>query len=175
MPRVTFVKKAQKDNPVAKKGESYYWWAFMIGGRGGPKRFSKTPPKPSQLTQSEFLSTVLSIGEDAENAPDFDSIESERDDIVGKLQELADETRGKYDNMPDGLQQGDTGQQLESRADSVESSISDLEGIDVSLDEPDKDDKESDEEFETRISELKDQRAEEIWQEVRDAISNIES
>ena len=39
MPRVHHVKSARKDNPVAKKGESYYWWKFRYGG----KRYSKTP------------------------------------------------------------------------------------------------------------------------------------
>lgn len=59
MPRVHFVKKARKDvsNSDIKKGESYYWWKFRFGG----KCVSRTPPKQSQLTQSDFLSQIYKI------------------------------------------------------------------------------------------------------------------
>jgi hypothetical protein len=52
MARAHFVKKARKAIPGTdiKKGDSYYWWKFRFGG----KRTSKTAPKASQLTQSEF-------------------------------------------------------------------------------------------------------------------------
>ena len=35
MTRAHFVKKARKDHPEGdiKKGDSYWWWAFMVGGR----------------------------------------------------------------------------------------------------------------------------------------------
>jgi hypothetical protein len=59
MPKVIFVKKAQKDIPGTniKKGDSYYWWKFRFGG----KRTSKTYPKRSQLTQSDFLQRIYEI------------------------------------------------------------------------------------------------------------------
>ena len=44
-PRVHYVKSARKDNPVAKKGEPYYWWQSYCS----PKQFSKTPPRPWSL------------------------------------------------------------------------------------------------------------------------------
>jgi hypothetical protein len=59
VPKVNFVKAAAKDNRVAKKGESYYWWKF----RYGSKHMSKTPPRPSQLTQSDFLSRQMELEE----------------------------------------------------------------------------------------------------------------
>ena len=40
MPRVNFVKKARKDNPVVSKGESYYWWKYYFV----PKMYSKSKP-----------------------------------------------------------------------------------------------------------------------------------
>ena len=63
MTRAHFVKKARKDHPEGdiKKGDSYWWWAFMVGGRGGPKHYSKTQPKASQLTQSEYLGSIADI------------------------------------------------------------------------------------------------------------------
>lgn len=60
MARAHFVKKARKDNPAVKAGESYYWWKF----RRGPKRYSKERPRPSQLTQSEFYGQVYGLQED---------------------------------------------------------------------------------------------------------------
>ncbi len=59
MPRVTHVKKARKDNPVCKAGESYYWWKFRYGG----KRYSLTRPRPSQLTQSAYFGGLRALCE----------------------------------------------------------------------------------------------------------------
>lgn len=118
MAKVHFVKSARKDNPVAKKGESYYWWKPMVGGRGGAKRFSKEYPSRSQTTQSEFLSSLYGIEDgsmkDAQTPEDFKAVAEE-------LRELGQEQQDKYDNMPEGLQQGDTGQVLEERAQNCES------------------------------------------------------
>lgn len=54
MPRVYSVKKARKDNPVAKRGEPYFWWKHAYS----PKQFSLTYPKASELTQSDKLSRL---------------------------------------------------------------------------------------------------------------------
>ena len=43
MPRVNYVKKARKNNPAVKRGESYFWWKFRYGG----KQYSKTRPRQS--------------------------------------------------------------------------------------------------------------------------------
>lgn len=59
MPKVHFVQKARKDNPVAKRGESYYWFKF----RYGPKQYSKNRPKPKDLTQSQYLTVIYSCQE----------------------------------------------------------------------------------------------------------------
>ena len=86
MPRVTFVKSARKDNPVAKKGESYYWWKFRYGG----KRYSKTRPRPSQLTQSPYYSQVRSLVEQIEDATvtDQEQFEELRDAMREELESL---------------------------------------------------------------------------------------
>lgn len=49
--------------------------------------------------------------------------------IVEMVQELADEQRGKYDNMPENFQQGETGQTLEQQAETLEAAVSELEEI----------------------------------------------
>lgn len=156
MPRVTFVKKAQKDNPIVKKGESYYWWKFMSGGRGGPKRYSKTPPRPSQLTQSEFLGGILGHQETIEDlvsgaGDDFSELADEVRSVVEEVQELGEEQTEKRDNMPENLQDGEVGEllaqraeqseeianELESAADDVDAAVGEIEELQASLDELD--------------------------------------
>lgn len=128
MPRVTHVKSARKDNPVAKKGESYYWWKFRYGG----KRYSLTRPRPSQLTQSAYYSTVRAMVEEIEDADftDSDEFEGLVDDIKGQVEELRDETQGSLDNMPDQLQYSPTGELLQERIDALDSAESELDCVD---------------------------------------------
>lgn len=135
MARAHFVAKAAKDNPVAKKGESYWWWKHMVGGRGGPKCYSKTKPRPSQLTQSEFGSRWLEIVERLEDldpsSEDMASLGNTRDELVSVLNDLADETEGKLDNLPDGLRDGPTGELLQARADAAREWADNLEQVDL--------------------------------------------
>src|SRR5271157_5114119 len=95
MPKVTHVMKARKDvilpgqtEPFIKKGESYYWWAFMVGGRGGPKHYSKEPPKPAQLTQSLFMQEIYGIDEDIGKINADENIESSVDSVMERIEEL---------------------------------------------------------------------------------------
>lgn len=144
MARAHFVKKARKAIPHAeiKKGESYWWWQFYKSG----KRYSKTQPKASQLIGSAFLSQMQSFAEDLEELNgdmDANDIESERDRIADEVRSLGDECQEKLDNMPEGLQQGDTGQMLQERVDACEQFASDLESQDI----PEKEEGQSDEEY----------------------------
>jgi hypothetical protein len=131
MPRVNFVKAARKDNPVAKKGEPYYWWKFRYGG----KRFSLTHPKPSQLTQSAYLSTVYTIQEQIEawdTITNEDDLEMFKDEIRNQLEELRDQTQESLDNMPESLQYSQTGELLQERIDALESAMDDIDNMDES-------------------------------------------
>jgi hypothetical protein len=143
MPRVTFVKKARKADKDygIKKGDSYYWWKFRYGG----KRVSKTYPRPSQLTQSEFYSCILSAKEDVQDAlgNDEEAIDGDSLAVIDALnaardtvEEQGSSCQDKLDNMPEGLQQGPTGELLQTRIDrceelsgEIESAISDIENI----------------------------------------------
>lgn len=82
MPRVHHVKKARKDNPVCKRGESYYWWKFRQGG----KRYSITPPKRSQLTTSGHLAAIY----DAEDAVTNLYIDTSEDSLAGSMETAKD-------------------------------------------------------------------------------------
>lgn len=162
MPRVTFVKKARRDIGDIKAGESYYWWKFRFGG----KRTSRTRPKQSQLTQSEFWGAIYALQEDNESAPDFDDIEGQIDTIKEELENIKSEIDDKISNMEQAFPNGcPVLETLQERTDALDSAISDLEGIDVSF--------EMDEDSENDEDTQKSARAEEIWSEVTDALSSI--
>lgn len=136
MPKVNFVKKARKDNPVVKKGESYYWWAFRFGG----KHYSKTQPRASQLTQSEFLSQAYSLNEriedlQADSFSDMEELQSEVEEIKDEFESLGEETEDKYNNMPDQLQEADTGCLLQERFEECQEIVTQLESIDFDCSE----------------------------------------
>lgn len=171
MARATFVKAAQRNYTEdetgieggIKKGQSYYWWKFRRGG----KRFSLTQPKPQQLTQSAFYSTLYDIGDMIGELEGDDSLQSTIPDVISALEELRDETQGSLDNMPDSLQQGPTGELLQERIDGLESAISTLKDIDLSdfdreeFDREDveneREDDESEEDYEARMREAEEE------------------
>lgn len=142
MAKAVFVKSARKDNKAAgvKKGDSY-WWASFRQGRSSFKRYWKTKPSRSDLTQSEFYSTIYALEDRGFYGECPEDLQNERDEMVSELNELADQCRDSLSAMPDGLQQGDTGQMLEARADGCESTASEFEQID--LDDFDEDGEES--------------------------------
>lgn len=123
MPRVHFVKKARKDNPVVKKGESYYWWKFRFGG----KRFSVTRPKRSQLTQSSFLAALYDI----EDGLGEEMTEDDINLLVADLENLRDECECSLSNMPEQLQDSsESGMLLQERIDMIGDWILEIESID---------------------------------------------
>ncbi len=128
MPRVTFVKKARKDNPVCKAGESYYWWKFRHGG----KRYSLTRPRPSQLTQSPYYSTIRSLIEHCEDqtVTDEETVEELKEHVRDELESAQSECQDSLDNMRDSLQYSPTGELLQERIDACDSAISDLDMVD---------------------------------------------
>lgn len=131
MTRAHFVKAAAKDYPKAgiKKGEPYYWWKFKQRYGNSPRLMSKTRPRPSQLTQSEYLSQALSLQERIDDLEPNESMLGEVLSIIEDLRTLSDEQGEKFDNMPEGLQQGDTGQLLEQRRDACNDFADALEAV----------------------------------------------
>lgn len=154
--KVYHVKKARKDNPVAKRGESYYWWKFAFG----PKMFSKEYPKRSQLTNSTYLSTIYEIEDGLKNRfNDFDTLEDDVQNLIEELQELRDECEGSLENMPEPLRDtSDSAITLTERIDALDSATSELESISF----PDYEDEETEETEE----EWKKGKLEEIKEEI---------
>lgn len=131
MTRVHFVKKSRKAYPDdgIKKGEPYFWWKF----RHGCKHRSKKQPKPSQLTQSEFWSEVYTIQEEMDGgAPSATDLSDMVEDIKSRLEQLLDDTRDKFDNVPEQLQSGHA---LEERIEALEEALGDIDNVD--LEKPD--------------------------------------
>lgn len=165
MARATHVKKAHKDYPEQgiKKGDEYWHWAFMQGGRGGRIIRSKTKPRRSQLTQSSFKSQLYDIQDGAEKPDCVDDLEMLRDSLRDDLSSLKDEVEGNLDNMPDGLKEGDSGQMIQTRIDSLDEVINELENIDCQFDKdkcPEG----------TKMEEWLDEK----WQEIDSAINNVD-
>ncbi len=143
MPRVTHVKSARKDNPVCKKGESYYWWKFRYGG----KRFSLTHPRPSQLTQSSYFGGLRALCEQIEDTEvnDNDDFTSLRDEVSSELQTIGSEAQESLDNMPEQLQYAPTGELLQERVDACENASGEVESVDeFDEEEPEIDDYDQD-------------------------------
>jgi len=128
--RIHCVKKARKDYPThsIKKGESYYWWKFR---RRGGKHFSKTYPRPSQLTQSDYLSTTCGLQERIEDLvidpEDLEGLADELRSAADELRTLGSEQEDKIGNMPDSLQDGEVAERLRGRAEACEEVANELE------------------------------------------------
>lgn len=134
MPRVHH-RKARKDYPNQgiEKGDMYYTWRIKMA-YGGVTYRSKEYPKPWQLTHSEFKSAVLQAEDALSSVGGVEDIESLMVDIEG----IRDECQEKFDNMPEGLQQGDTGMLLEERVEAMDEWLHELQShVD---DEPQPDD-----------------------------------
>lgn len=88
-----------------------------------------------EVTTSDYQ---LSVGELMYHwQKNYSANEEGRDSIVSELEYIRDEQQERLDNMPEGLQQGDTGMLLQDRIDCLESAISELEDID--FDDPEQD------------------------------------
>jgi hypothetical protein len=153
-----FHKKAAKDYPQhgIAKGDMYWFAEVKTGPRSSRTIRSKNPIPRSQLTSSSFLSTAYDLSDR------LDACQTKQDleDIKSEFEDLREETQGSLDNMPDGLQQGSTGELLQERIDQCEALVGELEDAINQIEEAESaDDSEDD-----------DARAEEEL--VREAIDN---
>jgi len=71
------------------------------------------------------------------------------------------------------LQDGSSGELLQGRYDALDECVNTLDSVDFSYDQSEKQGGESDDEYDERIQEEKQSRAEEIWSEVTDALGSI--
>ena len=134
MPRVHHVKKARKPRPDwgIEKGDSYYWWKFRYGG----KRFSKTFPRRSQLTQSPFLGTLYDIQDSLGDLDAGPEMEGQVEDIVSQLEDLKQECEDSLENMPEETRDSSwSGELLQERIYGIDDWVSELQSMDYSAPE----------------------------------------
>jgi len=153
MARANFVAKAQKDNPVALKGESYWWWKF----RYGPKRFSKTRPERHQLTQSAFYSQLWQLEDDFERTVHEINTVEELPELIesmsADLEALMEECQESLEAMPESLQESSaSGELLTERIEGLDGWINELQNIDISIE-----DATTEEEEEEALENIKDE------------------
>lgn len=171
MPRVHFVKsarKAQKAHGI-KKGDSYYWWKFRYGG----KRVSKTMPRSSQLTQSEFLGEMYSIQEEFDDISRDGSpsdVASEINACAERIDEVVSTLEDKQSNLENAFPSGcPTLEQIKERLyqcetlkDELETCAGEVEGIDDLEERKKSPDGKSDEELQS-----------EMHDEIENVMSNV--
>lgn len=145
------VKKARKAIPSAgiKKGDSYYWWKFAYGS----KQVSKERPRRSRLTQSVFYASLYDIEDDIADLKPDDGLKDAVDSIIQSIRDLAEEQDEKRSNMPDALQESDTGTMLEERKEACEAAADELEAIDIDIEDKSSDETEE-EYFQGKIDEV---------------------
>lgn len=135
MPRVKS-QVAAKDYPNAgiKKGEKYYSWKFRYGGAYK----SKTPPRPSQLTQSKMSAAYAaseSLEDTIQSAASPEEIKDALTQAAEEINAVADDYQDGMDNMA--VQGGSIYEESEQKvsdlqdwASSLEQSASDIESLD---------------------------------------------
>lgn len=126
MPRVHFVRSARKDNPAVKAGESYYWWKFRHGG----KRYSKSRPRPSQLTQSDKLSRAYALAEQVEDIDlglGAEVATNELEDVANDARELAEEYRESGEAIRETFAESPTADECDEKADALEQWADEIE------------------------------------------------
>lgn len=137
MPKVTKVAKSRKVFKCSKcgikikKGSPYRWWKFNFGPRYNRCMQPACDPKPSDLTRSEYLGQIGNLQKEGFCADSLEGLQSERDDVVEKLNEIAGDCDDKYNNMPTSLQSGDTGCLLQERSESCRNAASALQAVDI--------------------------------------------
>lgn len=176
MPRVE-TRKAAKDYPEQgiKKGDTYYYAKIRVG-RGGIELRSTIPFRPSQLTRAPFRGGWLTMQEAWQGSDqDADAIR----EAAEAIRELGNDAQGSFDNMPEGLQQGETGQKLENRASECERIADELDelaerwdGLDdvEEVDEPDEDLLKND-----GTDEVEYEQAVMAWEAYQDALATREA
>lgn len=112
-------RKARKDYPAQgiKKGDTYYTWKTRTTiGKSYRSTVHRSLTRPLTTSSSAWEQTQAEIRKAFEGVDGPDSLR----EIATMIRDAGEEERGKFENMPEGLQQGDTGQMLEERADNSE-------------------------------------------------------
>lgn len=152
----------KQDKIFIKKGESYWHWTFM----GGITHISKERPKQSQLTQSEFLSSVYQIEEAMQEASSI--TEDEVQEWISELESILDEVQDRLSSMPEQLQESSSsGQLLQERIDNLEQWIESLQSVDFNEINEEEAEADAKSEWDTMEEKEKEELVKEEWIAIR--------
>lgn len=151
--------KARKEYKCSKCGEVIKVGDVYLKGtpfrRSPVIRCTKCGLRGWELSSSDYVQGVGRVCECWEE--DYGCDEGTAQSIADELSTIRDNTQDSLDNMPEGLQEGDTGQLLQERIDNLDEAISELESIDYdTIKKNAKDDVDSEEgtdEYETEFAE----------------------
>lgn len=121
-------RKARKDYPAngIAKGDMYYYAKIKTGPYSSRVIRQKDPIRQSQMTSSPFKQAWFAM---EEGLPDvFGDAETIRE-TGSTIREIGEEVEESYNNMPEGLQEGDTGQMLNERFEGCYSIADELDGL----------------------------------------------
>lgn len=133
MGKVQVIKKSRKEykcnkcGKVIPAGSRYYKGEINFGPT--IVRCEECKLESWEVTTSDYQ---LSVGQIVYKwRDDYNLEEGVNEDIASALEEIRDDLQDRLDNMPEGLQEGDVGQLLQERIDSLDSVIDDLNNIDI--------------------------------------------
>ena len=137
MGKITRIQKSRKENTCGRcRKKIEVGQPYLRGDLNFARpviRCCKCGLEPWEVTTSDYQ---LSVGEVVYRwQENYEVTEEGRDSMVCDLESIRDDLQDRLDNMPEGLQQGDTGQLLQDRIDQLDAAISDLENIDFDEDE----------------------------------------
>ena len=135
MTKIIEVKKARKSpgkcggcQCVIAKGQPYRFVKFFRGPKSVWCIDSKCTPRPSALIGSEFIRAVTEAEEDfTEAIKKRDALKIKA--IGERIEELGEGEQEKFDEMPEGLQQGETGQMIEQRSNRCQEISQEIENM----------------------------------------------
>lgn len=116
---------ARKDYPGIAKGEQYWFVQIKTGPRSSRTIRQKEPFKRQQLTQSDYLIALYDWEDGKAAIGDMDDAQ----DFADRIREIGQEQQDKLDNMPEGLQQGSSGELIQERIDACEAAADEIETI----------------------------------------------
>lgn len=145
-------------------GQKFLYWKLSMNSPLHRRHAACGRPRPSELTSSKLSGVYAAVesAEDALNALGKEDTPADiaqiLNDCAGEVESVKDEYQESLDNMPEPLQQGPTGQDMQEKIESLETfhnvltdKASDLEGL-----EKDDDDEDQEDWFNGLVSEAQD-------------------
>lgn len=181
------VAESRDGDTEIRVGDTYFTWARKMA-RGGIVYFRHAEcgrPKMSELSSRKTVRIDEAVNEadwsfspevdsDGEYDGDFGQVSDAVTAIAEVAREVGEEYQESFDNLPENFQYGDTGQALEAVAQELDSWCDDLESWEpnVTWDQPERDEGESDDDYRDRAQNELDQWASDVVSDAQDAVGD---